>query len=114
MIKFICQYGAKRLIIKSKGIEYGKEYEILLSFLLSFFPMVMMAQQKMTWEEAYRQADEIVAKLTLDEKLHFMRGYSEFFFYGVPEKGFLIFIIQMRQVELISVVIYRIRQWYVR
>lgn len=91
-----------------------KNMKFLLSFLLSFFPMVMMAQQKMTWEEAYRQADEIVAKLTLDEKLHFMRGYSEFFFYGVPEKGFLIFIIQMRQVELISVVIYRIRQWYVR
>ena len=64
-----------------------KNMKFLLSFLLSFFPMVMMAQQKMTWEEAYRQADEIVAKLTLDEKLHFMRGYSEFFFYGVPEKG---------------------------
>lgn len=44
-------------------------------------------QQKVGWDEAYREADVKIAKLTLDEKLHFMRGYSLFFFYGVPEKG---------------------------
>ena len=59
----------------------------LLTFLVVSFPIVSTAQQKITWEEAYRRADEIILKLTLDEKLNFMRGYSEFFFYGVPEKG---------------------------
>lgn len=44
-------------------------------------------QQKVSWDEAYKEADAKIAKLTLDEKLHFMRGYSLFFFYGVPEKG---------------------------
>ena len=39
------------------------------------------------WDEAYRQADARIAQLTLDEKISFMRGYSSFFFYGVPEKG---------------------------
>ena len=27
------------------------------------------------------------ARLSLDEKIYFARGYSSFFFYGVPEKG---------------------------
>ena len=45
------------------------------------------AQQSVGWDEAYRQADARIAGLTLDEKIHFMRGYSSFFFYGVPEKG---------------------------
>lgn len=45
------------------------------------------AQQVVGWDEAYRQADARIARLTLDEKISFMRGYSSFFFYGVPEKG---------------------------
>ena len=45
------------------------------------------AQQVVGWDEAYRQADTRIARLTLDEKISFMRGYSSFFFYGVPEKG---------------------------
>ena len=45
------------------------------------------AQQVVAWDEAYRQADARIAQLTLDEKISFMRGYSSFFFYGVPEKG---------------------------
>ena len=45
------------------------------------------AQQGVAWDEAYRQADARIAQLTLDEKISFMRGYSSFFFYGVPEKG---------------------------
>ncbi len=44
-------------------------------------------QQQISWDEAYRLADGKIATLTLDEKIHFMRGYSEFYFYGVPEKG---------------------------
>ena len=45
------------------------------------------AQQVVAWDEAYQQADARIAQLTLDEKISFMRGYSSFFFYGVPEKG---------------------------
>ena len=58
---------------------------ILCAALLS--GAVARAQQRMAWDEAYRRADERIARLTLDEKIHFMRGYSSFFFYGVPEKG---------------------------
>lgn len=64
-----------------------KHMKSLLTMFSLFFPFMVSAQQVMTWEEAYGKADEVVRKLTLDEKLHFMRGYSEFFFYGVPEKG---------------------------
>lgn len=45
------------------------------------------AQQKLSWDEAYRLAGEKLTELTAEEKLHFMRGYSQFYFYGVPEKG---------------------------
>lgn len=45
------------------------------------------AQQKMSWDEAYAKADEVIAGLTLDEKLNMTHGYSDFFFNGVPEKG---------------------------
>ncbi len=45
------------------------------------------AQQQVAWDEAYRLADEKLKMLTLDEKIHFMRGYSQFYFYGVPQKG---------------------------
>lgn len=39
------------------------------------------------WESAYRQARDKLSELTLEEKIHFIRGYSEFYFYGIPEKG---------------------------
>lgn len=45
------------------------------------------AQQRMSWDEAYRRADEIIARLTIDEKLEMTHGYRNFFFNGVPEKG---------------------------
>lgn len=57
---------------------------ILLSTLYS---MTVQAQQKLTWDEAYRKADQLIEKLTLDEKISLMRGYSSFFFKGIPEKG---------------------------
>lgn len=41
----------------------------------------------MEWDDAYRLADEKLAELTLDEKALFMRGHSDFYFYGVPGKG---------------------------
>ena len=47
----------------------------------------LFAQQFVSWDEAYRQADSLIARLSLDEKIYFARGYSSFFFYGVPEKG---------------------------
>lgn len=45
------------------------------------------ADQVVGWDEAYRLADEKIRELTLEEKLQFTRGYSEFYFYGVPDKG---------------------------
>lgn len=45
------------------------------------------AQQKMSYDEAYRKADELIAKLTLDEKISMTRGYSRFFLNGIPDKG---------------------------
>lgn len=45
------------------------------------------AQPLMSWDEAYKQADEVIATLTLDEKLGMTRGYNKFFLPGVPAKG---------------------------
>ncbi len=60
---------------------------LLALCLLAMASGAASAQQQIAWDEAYRLADEKIASLTLDEKIHFMRGYSEFYFYGVPEKG---------------------------
>lgn len=38
-------------------------------------------------DKAYKWADNKLKELTLPEKLNFTRGYSEFYFFGVPEKG---------------------------
>lgn len=40
-----------------------------------------------SWDEAYSKADQIIATLTLDEKIYMTRGYSSFYFPGIPEKG---------------------------
>lgn len=55
--------------------------------LLAVAGMSADAAQVMTWADAYAMADGKIAGLTLDEKLGFMRGYSEFYLYGVPDKG---------------------------
>ncbi len=47
----------------------------------------LSAQQKMTWDEAYQKADELISKLTLEEKIGMTRGFSKFFINGSPEKG---------------------------
>ncbi len=54
---------------------------------LALAPSTSRAQQSVEWDEAYRQAEALLGKLTLDEKIHFLRGHESFFFYGVPEKG---------------------------
>ena len=51
------------------------------------FAVTTSAQTTMTWEEAERKADEIISKLTIDEKVEMTRGYNKFFLPGVPEKG---------------------------
>lgn len=43
--------------------------------------------QRLSWDEAYARADAKLAELTAEEKAMFMRGYSTFYFYGVPQKG---------------------------
>lgn len=64
-----------------------KTFATLFAAALLLAAPSLRAQQKMSWDEAYRQADDRIARLSLDEKIRFMRGYSSFFFYGVPEKG---------------------------
>lgn len=45
------------------------------------------AVQLINWDEAYALADKKLKELTLDEKKNFMLGHSDFYFFGVPEKG---------------------------
>lgn len=61
--------------------------KLWIALAVNAFAAPVCAQQSMSWDEAYRQADAKLTELTLDEKISFMRGYSTFFFYGVPEKG---------------------------
>ncbi len=65
-----------------------------MSYLKSIFFVALLcfsvnieAQHLISWDEAYQLADKKIADLSLDQKIHFIRGYSEFFFYGVPDKG---------------------------
>lgn len=46
-----------------------------------------LAQQVMSWDEAYTLADKKLKELTFEEKQGFMLGHSDFYFFGVPEKG---------------------------
>ncbi|MBP3483146.1 MAG: glycoside hydrolase family 3 C-terminal domain-containing protein [Alistipes sp.] len=62
-----------------------KKLLIMIAALAAFGSAA--AQQKSSWDEAYRKADEIIAKLSLEEKVKMTHGYSNFFFNGVPEKG---------------------------
>lgn len=60
---------------------------ILALLLCNLAFMTATAQQKISWDEAYRQADNLMKTLSTDEKISLMRGYSGFFFNGVPDKG---------------------------
>lgn len=46
-----------------------------------------LAQQVMSWDEAYALADKKLKELSLEEKQGFMLGHSDFYFFGVPAKG---------------------------
>ena len=60
-----------------------------MTILVAALAMVWTAsaQQKMSWDDAYAKADEIISRLTVAEKLEMTHGYRNFFFNGVPEKG---------------------------
>ena len=58
-----------------------------LTFLAAGTMLAAAAQQRMSWDEAYGKADSLLVRLTTDEKIAMMRGYSDFFFKGHPEKG---------------------------
>ena len=64
-----------------------KKTALLLSFLGSLLGFRASAQMVMSWDEAYSKADELIATLTLEEKIKMTRGYSSFYFPGIPEKG---------------------------
>lgn len=47
----------------------------------------LSAQPRMSHEEAMQKADELISRLTLQEKCDMTHGYQKFFLPGVPEKG---------------------------
>ncbi len=61
--------------------------KIVLSALAAIVATCAFAQPQMSREEAEKQADALLSKLTLDEKVAMTRGYNRFFLPGVPEKG---------------------------
>lgn len=61
--------------------------KIALSTLLLFFAVSGFAQPRMSVVEAARQADSLLSKMTLDEKISMTRGYSRFFFNGIEHLG---------------------------
>lgn len=61
--------------------------KIVLCALLLAAAAGVRAQSQMSCEEADRRADELLRKMTLDEKISMTRGYSRFFFNGVERVG---------------------------
>ena len=64
----------------------------------------LYAQQVMETSEAYKKADELLKKLTIEEKALMVRGYNKFFIKGFEEKGILP-VCRMRHKGLISGII---------
>ena len=60
-----------------------------LTILLMAFAVAAtaVAQPKMSWEEATTKANEILAKLSLEEKIEMTHGHNKFFLPGAPAKG---------------------------
>lgn len=79
-------FSAPPSLFENRLNIYDTKNFVLLGGLLCP-PAGLFARQPVAWDEAYRQADSLIARLSLDEKIDFARGYSSFFFYGVPEKG---------------------------
>lgn len=47
----------------------------------------LYAQPVMSWDEARKQADVLLSRLTIEEKAGMTHGYNKFFLPGVPSKG---------------------------
>ena len=50
--------------------------KIMLSLAACCTAAGLFARQPVAWDEAYRRADSLIARLSLDEKIRFARGYS--------------------------------------
>lgn len=60
---------------------------IVASIGISILLMPAAGITPQEWDNAYNWADKKIQELSLDEKLDFTVGYSEFFFHGFPQKG---------------------------
>ena len=64
--------------------------KLILSFVAIAMATTAFAQKKsemMTWEEATVKANEVLATLSLDEKIEMTHGHNRFFLPGAPAKG---------------------------
>lgn len=65
----------------------------------------LYAQQVMETSEAYKKADELLKKLTIEEKALMVRGYNKFLSKVLKKKEYFLFICRMRHKGLISGII---------
>ena len=64
--------------------------KLILSFVAIAMATTAFAQKKsemMTWDEATVKANEVLATLSLDEKIEMTHGHNRFFLPGAPAKG---------------------------
>lgn len=64
--------------------------KLILSFVAIAMATTAFAQKKsemMSWEEATVKANEVLATLSLDEKIEMTHGHNQFFLPGAPAKG---------------------------
>jgi len=64
--------------------------KLILSFVSIALATTAFAQKKgemMSWEEATVKANEVLATLSLDEKIEMTHGHNQFFLPGAPAKG---------------------------
>ena len=63
--------------------------KLILSFVAIALATTAFAQKKgemMSWEEATAKATEVLATLSLDEKIEMTHGHNKFFLPGAPAK----------------------------
>lgn len=61
--------------------------KIVLTAIAAAVAACAFAQTQISREDAEKQADALLCKLTLDEKVAMTRGYNKFFLPGAPDKG---------------------------
>ena len=64
--------------------------KLILSFVALTLATAALAQNKaemMSWEEATAKANEVLAKLSLEDKIEMTHGHNKFFLPGAPAKG---------------------------